>query len=120
MRRHPQVAVDVVTEEAMVDVVGQGFDAGVRLQEFVPPDMIAVPITGPTRSIVVGSPIYLRGESGRRRRLIWRRTPASAGAWGAGQYIAGSLRRAAKPWRSMSRPGCARSSTWCGNRPSDR
>jgi DNA-binding transcriptional LysR family regulator len=42
--------------------VGQGFDAGVRLQEFVPPDMIAVPITRPIRSIVVGSPVYFAGR----------------------------------------------------------
>lgn len=58
MRRYPQVEVDVVTEAAMVDIVGQGFDGGVRLEEFVPPDMIAVPITRPIRSIVVGSPAY--------------------------------------------------------------
>ena len=58
MRRFPRVTVDMVTEGAMVDIVGQGFDAGVRLEEFVPPDMIAVPITGPIRSIVVGSPAY--------------------------------------------------------------
>src|ERR1700743_1068649 len=61
MRRYPQVAVDMVTEAAMVDVVGQGFDAGVRLEEFVPPDMMAVPIKAPTRSLVVGSPRALSG-----------------------------------------------------------
>jgi DNA-binding transcriptional LysR family regulator len=60
--RYPRVAVDLVTEGAMVDIVGQGFDAGVRLEEFVPPDMIAVPITGPIRSIVVGSPAYFAGR----------------------------------------------------------
>ena len=58
MRRYPRVAVDMVTEGAMVDIVGHGFDAGVRLEEFVPPDMIAVPITRPIRSIVVGSPAW--------------------------------------------------------------
>jgi DNA-binding transcriptional LysR family regulator len=62
MRRYPRVAVDMVTEGAMVDIVGQGFDAGVRLEEFVPPDMIAVPITLPVRSIVVGSPAYFTGR----------------------------------------------------------
>ena len=62
MRRYPRVAVDMVTEGAMVDIVGQGFDAGVRLEEFVPPDMIAVPITRPIRSIVVGSPAYFAGR----------------------------------------------------------
>jgi DNA-binding transcriptional LysR family regulator len=62
MRRYPQVSVDMVTEAAMVDIVGQGFDGGIRLQEFVPPDMIAVPITGSIRSIVVGSPAYFAGR----------------------------------------------------------
>ena len=62
MRRYPRVTVDMVSEGAMVDVVGQGFDAGVRLEEFVPPDMIAVPITRPIRSIVVGSPAYFSGR----------------------------------------------------------
>jgi DNA-binding transcriptional LysR family regulator len=69
MHRYPQVSVDLVTEAAMVDIVGQGFDAGVRLEEFVPPDMIAVPITRPIRSIVVGSPGYFA----RRKRP---KTPA--------------------------------------------
>jgi DNA-binding transcriptional LysR family regulator len=62
MRLYPEVAVDMVTEAAMVDIVGHGFDAGVRLEEFVPPDMIAVPITRPIRSIVLGSPAYFAGR----------------------------------------------------------
>ena len=63
MRLHPQVDVEVVTEGALVDVVGQGFDAGVRLAEFLPPDMIAVPITRTMRSIVVGSPAYFEDRA---------------------------------------------------------
>jgi DNA-binding transcriptional LysR family regulator len=62
MRRYPRVTVDMVSEGAMVDIVGQGYDAGVRLEEFVPPDMIAAPITRPIRSIVVGSPAYFAGR----------------------------------------------------------
>src|SRR5277367_6953750 len=96
MRRYPRVAVDMVTEGAMVDIVGHGFDAGVRLEEFVPPDMIAVPITRPIRSIVVGSPAYL-SERGRpktpaelaQHRCIRRRT-------GTGRSIAGNLKSAVK------------------------
>src|SRR6202789_3725340 len=72
MRRYPRVTVDMVTEGAMVDIVGQGFDAGVRLEEFVPPDMIAVSITRPIRSIVVGSP----ASFGARKEP---RTPAALG-----------------------------------------
>ncbi|HWD26136.1 MAG TPA: LysR substrate-binding domain-containing protein [Rhizomicrobium sp.] len=81
MRRHPQVSVDIVTEAAMVDIVGQGFDAGVRLAEFVPPDMIAVPITRPIRSLVVGAPGYFKTRKPpktpaelARHRCIRRRT----------------------------------------------
>jgi DNA-binding transcriptional LysR family regulator len=62
LRRHPGVGVDLVTEAALVDVVGQGFDAGVRLAEFVPPDMIAVPINRTMRSLVVGSPAYFNAN----------------------------------------------------------
>jgi DNA-binding transcriptional LysR family regulator len=62
LRRHPEVGVDLVTEGALVDVVGQGFDAGIRLAEFVPPDMIAVPINRTMRSVVVGSPVYLNAH----------------------------------------------------------
>ena len=88
--------VDMVTEAAMVDIVGQGFDAGVRLEEFVPPDMIAVPITGPIRSIVVGSPAYLGGRRCQGRRLTRRSTAASAGYREAGPSIAGSSKSAAR------------------------
>jgi DNA-binding transcriptional LysR family regulator len=58
LRRYPRMNVEIVTEGALVDVIGQGFDAGVRLVETLPPDMIAVPIIPTMRSIVVGSPAY--------------------------------------------------------------
>ena len=57
-RRHPRVEVEITTEGALVDVTGQGFDAGIRLAESVPTDMIAVPILRSIRSVVVGSPQY--------------------------------------------------------------
>ena len=62
LRRHPKAKVELVTEGALVDIVGQGFDAGVRLAEFVPADMIAVPINRTLRSLVVGSPGYFEGR----------------------------------------------------------
>ena len=62
-RRYPEVAIEVVTDNALVDVIGKGFDAGVRLAETVPPDMIAVPIVPALQSLVVGSPDYFKGRS---------------------------------------------------------
>lgn len=58
LRRYPQVHVDLVTEGRLVDVVAEGFDFGVRSQDLVPIDMIAVPLGLPRRNAVVGSPAY--------------------------------------------------------------
>jgi DNA-binding transcriptional LysR family regulator len=58
MRRHPQMAVEIVTEAALVDINAQGFDAGIRIMEAVPADMIVVPISRFVRPAIVGSPAY--------------------------------------------------------------
>lgn len=58
-RRHPDVHVDLVTNERLVDIVAEGFDAGVRQRDLVPRDMIAVPCSGDVRFAVVGAPGYV-------------------------------------------------------------
>lgn len=60
LRRYPGVHVDLVTEGRLVDIVADGFDLGVRGADLVPSDMIAVPLGGPQRHAVVGSPGYLK------------------------------------------------------------
>ena len=57
--KHPGVRLDLVVEGRLVDIVAEGFDAGVRLAEAVPQDMIAVPFGGPQRFVAVASPTYL-------------------------------------------------------------
>ncbi|WP_439532519.1 LysR substrate-binding domain-containing protein [Polymorphobacter sp.] len=54
LERHPAVHVDLVTEGRLVDIVGEGFDLGVRSADLVPSDMIAVPL-GPSRRHVVAA-----------------------------------------------------------------
>ena len=56
---HPDVELDLVADGRLVDVVEQGFDAGIRLGESLPQDMVGVPIGGPLRFIAVASPGYL-------------------------------------------------------------
>ena len=63
LSRYPDMSVDLVTEGRLIDIVGEGFDAGLRIAEAVPRDMIAVPIGGPLRSVIVGSPAYFAGRS---------------------------------------------------------
>jgi DNA-binding transcriptional LysR family regulator len=55
---HPGIRVEVSVEEAFVDVLAAGFDAGARYDERLEKDMIAVPLAGPQRFVVVGSPAY--------------------------------------------------------------
>jgi DNA-binding transcriptional LysR family regulator len=52
------VRLDLVVSDALVDIVAQGYDAGVRLGEVVDKDMIAVPVSGDIRLVVVGAPSY--------------------------------------------------------------
>lgn len=56
--RYPDMKLDIVTESRMVDIVADGFDAGIRQRSHVPQDMIAVPCSSAVRFIVVGSPAY--------------------------------------------------------------
>jgi len=58
LRRYPDMKLDIVTDARMVDIVAEGFDAGVRQTGHVPQDMIAVPCSPAVRFSVVGSPAY--------------------------------------------------------------
>jgi DNA-binding transcriptional LysR family regulator len=57
---YPEVEVEIVASANLVDIVAEGFDAGVRLGEFIAADMITVRLTQPFQLVVVGSPDYLR------------------------------------------------------------
>ncbi|WP_017462111.1 LysR family transcriptional regulator [Dyella ginsengisoli] len=57
--RHPDLVVDVTCDDALTDIVAQGYDAGVRLGEMVAEDMVAVRLTPPVRAIMVAAPGYL-------------------------------------------------------------
>ena len=63
LARYPAVELDLVSEGRLVDIVEQGFDAGVRLAESVPRDMIGVRVGGDVRFIAVASPAYLADRS---------------------------------------------------------
>jgi len=61
---YPEVKVEIAASEELVDLAAEGFDAGIRLGEFIAPDMIVVRLTPSFPFVVVGSPNYLR----RRKR----------------------------------------------------
>jgi DNA-binding transcriptional LysR family regulator len=55
---HPHVDLGVDVSNAPVDIVRDGYDAGIQLGEIIDRDMIAVPVSGDLRLIVVGAPAY--------------------------------------------------------------
>ncbi|ARP94511.1 LysR family transcriptional regulator [Bordetella genomosp. 13] len=60
MQMHPDVNIDIVSDAAIVDIVEQGFDAGVRFGNQLAQDMIAVPLGPSLQYAIVASPDYLR------------------------------------------------------------
>lgn len=83
MTRYPGVALDLVAEGRLVDIVEQGFDAGIRLGEAVPKDMIAVRLGPDLRFLAVAAPDYLAAHPApetpdglRGHRCIQQRLPS--------------------------------------------
>lgn len=73
LRAHPGIALEIETDDTFIDVLAAGFDAGIRYEERVERDMIAVPI-GPReqRIVLAASPAYLaaRGTPQHPRDLL--------------------------------------------------
>lgn len=59
IQQYPGIEIDLVAQGQLVDIIEQGFDAGIRLFEDVPKDMVAIFLSRPLRFITVASPGYL-------------------------------------------------------------
>jgi DNA-binding transcriptional LysR family regulator len=57
---NPGIQLDITVTDGEFDIVAEGFDAGVRLGEVIELDMIAVPVSGEQRQVVVAAPSYLQ------------------------------------------------------------
>ncbi len=55
-KRFPDVTVEIFADDAIANIVEDGFDAGIRLGEMIAEDMITVRLTPPFRAILVASP----------------------------------------------------------------
>jgi len=98
--RHPQIEVELVAEDRFVDIVKEGYDAGVRLTEAIERDMIQVRLTGAFRFIVVAAPSYLarhgtpeRPEDLLRHECLTFRLPTNSALY------AWELERGRRTWR---------------------
>jgi DNA-binding transcriptional LysR family regulator len=93
---HPDIELEIAAGDELIDIASQGFDAGMRLGQFIAKDMIAVRLTPPFKMIVAASPDYLlrRGTPSRIEELQ--------------QHACLRLRRSiggASPWRFATKEG---------------
>lgn len=59
LQRYPDIQLEIIAETSLIDIVAEGFDAGVRYGEHLAQDMIAVSLGAPERYAVVASPQYV-------------------------------------------------------------
>ncbi len=93
LARHPRLQVELTVEDQFVDIVEAGFDAGVRYDESLAKDMIAIPLGPPERFAVVASPACLArwGRPETPDGLLTR--PCIRHRFGAGAPIAWPLEK---------------------------
>lgn len=59
---YPEIRLEIASFDGLVDIVAEGFDAGIRRDRRLAAGMIAVPAGPPRRFAVVASPAYLAGR----------------------------------------------------------
>ena len=104
--RHPRVDVEIVAEDRFVDIVADGYDAGIRLTEAIERDMVQVRLTNAFRFVVVAAPSYLarRGTPERPEDLL-RHECITFRAATTGTPYAWELERGRRNWRVPVRGG---------------
>jgi DNA-binding transcriptional LysR family regulator len=110
--RHPRIEVEIAVEQRLVDIVAEGYDAGVRLSEAIERDMVQVRLTNPFRFVVVGAPAYLarRGTPERPKDLL-RHECITFRSETTGALYAWELERGRKTWRVPVRGGVVTNDT---------
>ncbi|RKH52441.1 LysR family transcriptional regulator [Corallococcus sp. AB050B] len=104
--RHPRVEVELVIEQRFVDIVAEGYDAGVRLSEAIERDMVQVRLTDAFRFVVVGSPRYLeRRGTPRKPEDLLRHECITFRSHTTGTLYAWELERGRRSWRVPVRGG---------------
>jgi DNA-binding transcriptional LysR family regulator len=104
--RHPRIEVEVAVEDRFVDIVAEGFDAGVRLTESIQRDMVQVRLTDPFRFVVVGAPAYLKRHGAPERpEDLLRHDCITYRSHTTGALYAWELERGRKSYRVPVRGG---------------
>lgn len=98
--RYPHVNVEVVFEERFVDIVAEGYDAGVRLTEAIERDMIQVRLTESFRFVVAAAPSYLATHGAPRKpEDLLQHDCINGRSTTTGELFAWELEKGRRSWR---------------------
>ena len=67
-RAWPEIELEIAASDQMVDLAAGGYDAGLRLGQYIAPDMVAVRLTPPFPFVVAGTPDYF-ARHGRPQKI---------------------------------------------------
>src|SRR5450631_2723844 len=60
LKRYPEIALEIVADSSLIDIVSEGFDAGIRYEETLAQDMVAISLGPPERYALVAAPSFLK------------------------------------------------------------
>src|SRR5690242_9679453 len=86
---YPDIEVEIAASEELVDLASGGFDAGIRMGQFIAADMVAVRLAPPFAMSMVGSPAYFGRhpppvspeDLAQHACLRWRRSAGAIALW---------------------------------------
>ena len=62
LKRYPEITLEIVADSSLIDIVSEGFDAGIRYEETLAQDMVAISLGPPERYALVAAPSFLKGR----------------------------------------------------------
>ncbi|SFB04485.1 DNA-binding transcriptional regulator, LysR family [Rhizobium sp. NFR07] len=93
LANHPRIGIEIVIDNEFVDMVSEGFDAGVRFGETVAQDMIAVPIGPRQRTAIVATPDFFETHAKPTTPEQLKSLPCIGYRFGSGRLYAWEFER---------------------------
>ena len=59
----PEITLELSVKEELIDLAAEGFDAGIRMGQFIAADMVTLRLSPPLPLMIVGSPRYLNAHA---------------------------------------------------------
>jgi DNA-binding transcriptional LysR family regulator len=101
LKRYPEISMEIVSDSSLIDIVGEGYDAGIRYEETLAQDMIAVSLGPPERYVLVAAPRFLEGRKLPRNPKELLGQPCIITRFRSGAQLPWEFIRAKRPMRIM-------------------